>query len=191
MNATLSKWFYQTAYRFSTPNWDNEQVPPQLARVIASSRVPGRALDLGCGTGTQSLYLAQHGWSVVGIDLAPQAIERARQKARQAGAKVDFQIADVTRLDFLHDPFDLVVDVGCFHGLDAPGRDRYAQNLAQLTRTGSLFLLYAFDQHGSFGVGVNRAEITRWFAPHFSLSRIETGTYLGGRASRCYSLHRQ
>ncbi len=185
-----AKWFYDFLYRFSTPRWDNGKIPPELVNLIESESNRGRALDLGCGTGTQSLYLAQHGWSVVGVDLAPKAIELAREKARRMETAVDFQIADVARLEFLREPFDLVIDVGCFHSLGAAGRKRYAQNLVRLTRSGGTFLLYAFDHHSAFGIGVTVEEVTQLFAPHFAVRQVAQGTYLGGRASLCYRLNR-
>ena len=186
----LSKWFYDASYRFSTPRWDNGKIPPELVALAETNDNRKHALDLGCGTGTQSIYLSQHGWSVVGVDLAPKAIEIARKKARQIGTAVDFQVADVTRLDFLLESFDLIVDLGCFHSLGTAGRKRYAQNLARLSRPGSTFLLYAFDHHSAFGIGVTREEVSQLFAPHFAVSQVEQGTYLGGRPSQCYRLNR-
>jgi 2-polyprenyl-3-methyl-5-hydroxy-6-metoxy-1,4-benzoquinol methylase len=191
MNGTLARWFYDSAYRFSMANWDNGQIPGQLARMVDGDHTRGRALDLGCGTGTQAVYLAKHGWTVVGVDLAPKAIEQARAKATQAGAAVDFRVEDVTHLDSLVDPFDLVLDLGCFHGLDAPQRFLYVQNLVRLTIPGSSSLLYALDRHGPFGVEARAEEVRKLFAPHFTIGRVESGTYLGGRDSRCYMLERQ
>ena len=186
-----SKWLYDSLYRFSTPRWDNGKIPPELVTLTATEGARGRALDLGCGTGAQALYLAQHGWSVVGVDLAPKAIELAREKVRRAGATVDLQVADVTRLEFLQDPFNLVVDVGCFHSLGAAARKRYAQNLARLTRPGSLFLLYGFDHHGAFGVSVTAEQVAQLFAPPFVVREVKPGTYLSGRVSLCYRLTRE
>ncbi len=186
----VSKWLYDSMYRFSTPRWDNGKIPPELVELTEPRGARGRALDLGCGTGTQSLYLAQHGWSVVGVDLAPKAVELAREKARRAGAVVAFQVADVTRLEFLREPFNLVVDLGCFHGLSAAARQRYVQNLARLTRSGSTFLLYAFDHHGAFGVGVTEEQVRQLFALSFVVREVKRGTYLGDRVSACYRLVR-
>ena len=59
---------------------------------------PGSALDVGCGTGDASIYLAQHGWQVTGVDFTPKALDKARAKAGAAGVPVDFVHADVTHL---------------------------------------------------------------------------------------------
>ena len=86
--------------------------------------VPGlveleRALDLGCGTGTDTLYLATHGWDVTAVDMVPQALATARQKATAAGVSPRFLKGDVTRLHDLGvgDGYTLVLDFGCFHTL--------------------------------------------------------------------------
>jgi cyclopropane fatty-acyl-phospholipid synthase-like methyltransferase len=178
-------------YRFSKPRWDNGKIPPELVALTELDGRRGRALDLVCGTGTQSLYLAQHGWSVVGIDLAPRAIELAREKVSSMTTAVSFRVSDVTRLEFLREPFDLVIDVGCFHGLGTADRKCYAQNLTRLTRSGSTFLLYAFEHHGAFGVGVTRDQITQLFESQFTIRQATPGTYLGDRASFCHRLGRQ
>jgi SAM-dependent methyltransferase len=183
--ARVYQWMYDLMYRFSKPNWERDVVPPQVAALVEKYSGQGRVLDLGCGTGTHSIYLAQHGLAVVGVDFSTKAIEMARNKARQVGADVDFQIGDVTRLDFLREPFDVVLDMGCFHGLDGAGRARYARHLARLTRSGSTFLLWAFDLALNFDIAVTQQEAQQYFAPHFVVSRIEHDLF-NGRASTWY-----
>lgn len=150
--------------------WDSGVAPPEIVAWIAAAerngRPPGRALDLGCGTGTISLYLAGHGWDVVGVDFAPNAIWRARRKARRAGlsSRAVFLSADVSRPDFLEDAglFDLLIDVGCMHSLAPQPRASYAANLARLARPGATYLLYAFEPRlGSDGrvMGMDRASL--------------------------------
>jgi SAM-dependent methyltransferase len=132
--------------------WDSGIVPPEIVTWIetveASGAVPGRGLDLGCGTGTTSIYLAARGWDVVGVDFAPNAVRRARRAARQQElpGTARFVSADVSRPDLLDhaEVFDLVVDVGCLHGLNAAQRCGYAANVTRLTRPSATFLLYAF-----------------------------------------------
>ena len=96
--------------------WDTGVSPPELTEFIRS-HAPGRALDLGCGTGTNVITLAQHGWWVTGVDFAWRAIRVARRKARRSGVEVELQVADVTRGDAVSGPYDLVLDLGCFHNL--------------------------------------------------------------------------
>jgi SAM-dependent methyltransferase len=160
--------------------WDSGVVPPEIVAWIAAEEgnghLPGRALDLGCGTGTTSLYLAGHGWDVVGVDFAPNAIWQARRKARRAGlaGRVALFGADVSRPDFLGDasPFDLLIDVGCMHSLAPQPRASYVANLARLARPGATYLLYAFEPRlGSDGrvMGIDRAGLEALLGGTFAL----------------------
>jgi len=99
-------------------------------------------LDLGCGTGTNVITLAQRGWQVVGVDFVKRAIQSARRKADQTGVSAEFVVSDVTRLEKVDGDFDLVLDIGCFHSLDTRERESYLQNLERLTKPGSTFLVY-------------------------------------------------
>lgn len=185
----VTKWMYDLMYRFSTPSWEGRGVPPEVTALAENGRERGRALDLGCGTGKNSIYLAQQGYTVVGVDFSTQAIELARRNARRAGAAVDFFTGDVTRLDFLAEPFDVVLDVGCFHSLDAAGRAQYAAHMARLTRPGSTFLLWAFSSSSHFGIGLEPGVAPGYFSPYFALNRAEPGAF-NGRPSAWYWLDR-
>src|SRR5206468_2578655 len=79
----------------------------------------GRALDLGCGTGTNVRYLAEHGWEATGVDAVPAAIDRATAKLGGV-PKARVLLGDVTDLERLGlaGPFDLVLDIGCFHSIE-------------------------------------------------------------------------
>ena len=134
---TFNRWYWRRV----PPPWDTGISPPELIAFI-NSHPPGRALDLGCGTGTNAITLAQHGWQVTGVDFAWRAIQIARRKAGAAGMRVDFRLADVTRLDWLRGPFDLIFDLGCFHGLSASGRSAYARHIQRLLSPTGAFLLY-------------------------------------------------
>lgn len=191
----LRRVSFEIKYRLMRTPWDTGITPPEVVEAVAREEARGRALDLGCGTGTNSIYLAQHGLTVVGIDFSPKAIATARQKAKRAGVAVDFQIADVTQLDFLDPPFDYVLDLGCFHALDQPGQTRYARSLTRLTRPGSLFMLYAFgprptapdERAARFGAaGVTEERVKALLAPSFQPIKIQVGTDRGNRRSVWY-----
>ena len=82
---------------------------------LIKNNPPGRALDLGCGTGTNVITLAKHGWKATGIDFVPRAIKKAKTKAREENLQIDFRVGDVTHLDDFTEPFDLILDIGCYH----------------------------------------------------------------------------
>lgn len=138
----LRRFKYFLAY-FGRPPWDTGISPPEL-KAFLQTHPPGRALDLGCGTGVNAITLAQAGWEVIGVDFVPQAIRRARQKARQAGVPVDFRLEDVTQLHSIHGTFDLILDIGCFHSLTPAGKQAVSRRLSELLKPGGTFLMYGF-----------------------------------------------
>ncbi len=141
-------------YRLGITPWERDDVPTRIVEVVDERSSPGRALDLGCGTGRDGVYLAQRGWTVTGIDGVEQAIESARQRSQQAGVEVNWILGDVTQLELLGlgDGFDFVLDRGCFHGLSDRERERCAQGVTGLTGAGSRLLMYAF-QPRTLGLG--------------------------------------
>ncbi len=181
----IRQLFFDWQYRFSQPPWDSGVTPPQVVAFVERTTARGRALDLGCGTGTNALYLAQHGFTVVGVDFSARAIATARARVQRAGFTPTFHVADVSRLEFLTAPFAFVLDIGCFHAIEPTARARYVAGIARLTQPGSQFMLYAFaprppEQRPHWlalrNVGVTPAEVTQLFAPAFELTRVEHGT---------------
>jgi len=169
--------------RRNTP-WDSGLVPPEVIDWIEAAESetlsPGRALDLGCGTGTTAIYLAQHEWDVVGVDFALPAIWQARRRAQthHLASRARFFRGDVSRLDFLPDdpPFDLAIDIGCLHGLSASEREGYAAHLARLLMPGASYLLYALLPRGGDGsFGVDASGLATLFGGRFELTGEQRG----------------
>lgn len=104
---------------------------------------PGRALEIGCGTGTNSVWLAEQGLEVNGIDLAPLAVERAQERARAAGVKADFLVADVLQLAAPAEPFAFFFDRGCYHAVRQSGPQLYAPAVARQLAAGARGLILA------------------------------------------------
>jgi len=162
--------------------WDDELPPPELID-LAGNLTPGRALDLGCGYGRSSIFLAAHGWSVVGVDFVPLAVERATKRAVDAGLgnEVSFYTADVTDLSFLDDRFDLVVDVGCMHSLDHDGFLNYRAGVVRLLKIGGYYLLFAHLRDTSPGMDqeqrwIEDSMVRQLFHVGFKLVNVEFGT---------------
>ncbi len=125
---------WNESYAAGDPPWDTGEPDNHLVEFILSGAVAaGRALDVGCGTGTNAVWLAEQGFRVLGIDVSSLAIEKARGKA--GGRNLDCRFE---RLDFLSEPvqggpFDFVFDRGCFHVFDqAEERARFAERVASL-----------------------------------------------------------
>src|SRR5262245_65285002 len=86
-------------YRDGNLPWDTGRPSPELERLLSRNTIhPCRALEIGCGTGTNSVWLAQQGFDVTSVDVAPLAVERAGQRATSAGVKVRFLVANVLDL---------------------------------------------------------------------------------------------
>ncbi len=171
---------YNAAYKVGFTPWDLGPPMPELVDLIEGEHalLPGRAVDLGCGVGTKSVYLAQHGWQVTGVDLSAGALARARTKAREAGADVRFVECDL--LDppagDLSGPFDFLLDFGCAHSLRDDAKGRYATAIAETAAPGATLYLFAFTKGP---LSVTRAEIDTDFASCWDLVSAEPGSERG------------
>lgn len=177
----LRQIYFNLLY-FRKPPWDTQISPPELIEYI-ENHPPGRALDLGCGTGTNVITLAQHGWEVTGIDYVGRAIRIANRKAQQAGVQVELHVDDVSKPKHITGIFGLVLDIGCYHSLDGEEKDAYVRNLERITARGSVYLMYGFFQapDGS-GRGMRTSDLDR-FETSFYLINREDGTDRGQRPS--------
>jgi SAM-dependent methyltransferase len=168
---TLFRIFYRIGF---TP-WDGHPIARNLQDLLeGTSTTPplpaGAALDLGCGTGDSSIYLAQHGWKVTGVDFVPKALEKARAKA--GNLSIDFVQADVTQLSRagIGTGFPLIVDNGCLHNMSDDDRDAYVREVSAVAAPDARLLVVAFLPGGRFGVrGVEPAEMERRFAAGWTL----------------------
>lgn len=167
---------------FRNPPWDTQVSPPELMEFI-TLHPPGRALDLGCGTGTNVITLAQHGWHVTGVDYVGSALRQAKKKAQLAGVKAEFQIDDVTKLEQITGVFDLILDIGCFHSLDSDEKRTYIHKLEQLTNPGGFYLMYGFFREAEGkGPGLRISDMKE-FETSFDQIRREEGVDRGQRPS--------
>jgi SAM-dependent methyltransferase len=107
---------------------------------------PGRALDLGSGTGRNAIYLAGHGWDTVGVEMAGYAVEVARRKAAAQGISPRFVEGDVTRLPELDlgGSFNLLMDGGCYHTIPPRQRDAYADGVTAVAAPGARLIMVGF-----------------------------------------------
>lgn len=174
----LARWLSFNLWYLRRPPWDTGVSPPELLAFIAS-HPPGRALDLGCGTGANVLALARAGWQVVGVDFAVPAVSRARRRLARAGFPAEIRRGDVTDLSGVTGPFHLILDIGCYHSLPPAGREAYRTNLTRLLAPGGTFLLYA---HLASSPGINEDEIAT-LARFLTLVRRTDGTERGTRPS--------
>jgi SAM-dependent methyltransferase len=183
----IARTWWNLSYLFGRPRWDTGITPPELVELVESGQVPpGRALDIGCGTGTNAIYLAEHGFQPVGTDIAWLAIRRARRKARKAGVSVAFYVAEAVKLGTPAGPpiggsFDLAVDIGCLHAMLSADRLAYASMLRRMLRAGGYYLLYAWGPRKLLGrsVGLTPHETENLLASDFERCWIRAGEEQG------------
>jgi SAM-dependent methyltransferase len=191
------RWAFTLMYwRRMTP-WDTGITPPELRAVVEGPDAlpPGRALDIGCGTGTNALYLVQHGWDVLGVDFAGPAISRANSRLRAlrrdasrlkpSDSRARFIRGDATRLREIgaEGPYSLIYDIGCLHGISREKRPLYAAEITALAAPGALYLVYAFEPAGSGPIGLSESEARALLGRDFTLIKREQGGDRGGRLS--------
>jgi SAM-dependent methyltransferase len=167
------RWVYNRLYLGRAP-WEMDGPRSELIEMVESGWLqPCRAIDLGCGTGDNAIFLARHGFDVVGVDLSPRAIARARAKAREAGVALTFITGDVTELKDVEGTFDLVLDYGCLGCvIGMPARKKYAETLLRLTRAGASYVLLNFAQNPSARYiplpnALNTGQVDRLFKEDF------------------------
>ena len=135
---------WDAAYRDGTPPWDTDVPHAELARVLDEHRLcPQTVLEIGCGTGADTVVLARRRFEVTAVDCSPLALERARFRAEQHNALLHFVLADIFDFARSASPFDLVYDAGVYHFLRQANLDRYLDVLWRMTRPGSYYLCLA------------------------------------------------
>jgi len=164
---------YRLMYAVGFTPWDRV-MPSELKQAMEGPEAlpKGRALDLGSGKGTKSIYMAAHGWTVTGVEAVPRALKEAQKRAQEAGVAVDFRLGDVTRLpDLGLEPgYTLVFDFGCYHGLNAAERARYAAGVTAIAATGATLLMMAFTRAlPPIPSGVSESELRERFGPAWQL----------------------
>ncbi|WP_158056343.1 class I SAM-dependent methyltransferase [Halorussus halophilus] len=135
--------------------WDTGEPQSAFVRLADAGQIEGRVLDVGCGTGTEAIYLAEQGYEVVGVDFSAEAIGRANEKAtsRERDLDVTFRVGDVLDLRDEAGSFDTVVDSGLFHALQDDQRERYADELARVLRSGGSAFVLSFGEDAPEGGG--------------------------------------
>jgi SAM-dependent methyltransferase len=163
--------------------WDSGTPSAEMQRVIAEHAIsPRRTLEFGCGTGTNAVWLAQQGFDITAVDLVPLAIEKAGARARAAGVRVDFRVANlldpaaVTTL-CQNGPYPFVFDRGVYHCLREENLAAILDAIERLTSAGSLYLLLAGNANDTADAQqgpprVHAHELTAELDPLFDLIQL-------------------
>jgi len=183
---------WEDAYK-TRPPWDIGRPQPAFVELVQAGELnEGRVLDVGCGTGENALYLAERGFSVVGVDLSTRAIDAAKTKGSERKLKVDFRLANALSLDFKNAYFDNAIDSGLFHTFNDNDRAVFGREIARVLKTdGRYFMLCFSDKEPTSWGGprrVTREEIEATFSPLFNIDYIKDAYFAtrihknGGRA---------
>jgi SAM-dependent methyltransferase len=180
---------YNLMYRFRAP-WESGP-RAELVELVTTGRLtpdglaPGRAVDLGCGSGANAIFLADHGFDVTGVDFSAVGLAKARraagEQAQERGARpIRFVEGDLTApvIPGVSGPFDLLVDYGTLDDIPRARRPAMADTVRRLSRPGSVFLLWCFydeiawwRRRGARFPGLAPGEEQRLFAADFDIAR--------------------
>ena len=142
--STMHDW--NAHYAAGELPWDSGESDPNLVELVQSGAVTkGRVLEIGCGTGTNALWLASQGFEILALDLAPLAVERARAKAaaapKAAAERCTFEVRDFLSGELPQGSFQLVFDRGCFHVFDdTKDQQTFAARVAKVLASGGHWL---------------------------------------------------
>jgi len=147
---------FESAYRGEAPEmagakppWSIGEPQPELATLIEQGKFQGEVLDAGCGEAAISLYLAEHGFTTVGLDQSPTAIDLAKKEAAARGlTNASFAVADISDFGGYDGRFGTIVDSTLFHSMPVELRDGYQQSIVRAAAPGASYFVLVFDKAG-------------------------------------------
>jgi SAM-dependent methyltransferase len=188
---------WNDSYAAGQTPWDTGQPEPLLVEFVSSGAiVPGRALEIGAGTGTNAIWLAERAFDVLGVDLSPLAVEKANAKLQGGALRCRFAASDFLATPPPDGPFQFVFDRGCFHVFDEPGElQRFAAHVAAaLAPGGSWLSLIGSTEGPPREVGPPRRsalEVTLAIEPVLEIVELRSAEFRAdAKAWFCLSRHR-
>ncbi len=191
------KWLYNWMYSNNRVPWD---IGPrkELVEAVKSDRIrPCRAIDLGCGTASNAIFLAQHRFDVTGTDYSSASVALCRQRGAAAHVNVMWIEDDLTNLQHVKGSFDLLVDWGVYDDLSLAGRRAYLRNVLPLTHANSQYFIYVHEWPwrwwerllyrllGGIGAPMRPGEVEADFGPYFQIEKVmvrRLSGYIAGEA---------
>jgi SAM-dependent methyltransferase len=177
--------------------WDTGEPEPLLVDFVTSGAVmPTLTLEIGAGTGTNAIWMAERGFDVLGVDVSPLAVERAAAKMKRRALPCRFAAWDFLAAPLPGGPFQFVFDRGCFHVFDEPDeRQRFAAQVATQLAPGGLWLSLIGSTEGpSREVGPPRRsarEVTVAIEPALEIVELRSAEFRGANAKAWFCLSRQ
>jgi len=177
--------------------WDTGQPEPLLVEFVASGSIkPSPTLEIGAGTGTNAIWMAERGFDVLGVDLSPLAVERARAKMEGRALPCRFAALDFLAATPPGGPFQFVFDRGCFHVFDETGeREQFVSQVAALLEPGGLWLSLIGSTEGPpREIGPPRRsarEVTLAIEPALEIVELRSAEFSGINARAWFCLSRR
>jgi SAM-dependent methyltransferase len=152
--------------------WSDIRIPKELKELVTINK-PKTALELGCGLGRFSNFMAENGIQTTGVDFSTIAIKKANKRIADKKNKPTFLVGDVTNLKNISEQFDMSFDVGCFHCLDKAGQEKYSEEVHRLLKPGGILLLWSLDNSPG-DIKINPEYISNIFGSHFRLTKSKS-----------------
>lgn len=177
--------------------WDTGEPEPLLVEFVNSDAIkPGSMLEIGSGTGTNSIWMAERGFDVLGVDVAPLAVERAKSKLAGRAVRCRFASLDFLAAPPPGGPFQFVFDRGCFHVFDElEERARFAAQVAGVLEPGGMWLSLIGSTEGPpREVGPPRRsarEVILAIEPALEIVDLRSADFLGANAKAWFVLSRR
>ncbi len=162
--------------------WELGRPKEVVVRLIGGHQIIERelpVLDIGCGAGSNAVYMAAEGLSVVALDFVPKALEYTRKAAEGTGLEIELVNGDASHLPFKNETFGFILDIGCFHSLSEEDRAAYINEISRTLTRGGYFQLTTFSSHNDApppcsATAFNDDDIRDLFPhPKFDLVEIE------------------
>jgi ubiquinone/menaquinone biosynthesis C-methylase UbiE len=156
--------------------WELGKPRRNLVTLVESGQIKrGKALDLCCGAGTNTVYLAQHNFETTGLDISDQALRYAKQKMRNARVEIQFVLGSFVTLPFKDGEFSFILDMGCFHHVTISDREEFIKGLCRILdpRNGQYLLICFSDKNGPAWNHFNKEQIVEYFSDKFKFQSVE------------------